>query len=223
MIEQKTTSSKMHASLLHATSTVLRCHLIGSITAAALILCIAWVWSISRIEVATIQYNGRDIDLRDAAALIENADQWRRLYTVNYQQSQGLDQRAESIALWLPRSVDWATTQHDIRSIGETAGISILSIKPGERHVGTRVGVVSASCDVHGTYASLCRFLSELSNRPQPIACSEIQLERTVHAAANHVDDATPRCRATLSLRIPFAAAGTPAQRLLPTETKNAS
>ena len=160
------------------------------------------------------------IDLNDAAALIENADQWRQLYTVNFRTSQAVDQRIRSIASWLPESVDWPSTENEIRSIGESAGLTFLTIKQGDRHVGTRVGVVSSTCDVQGSYGSLCRFLNELHARPQPIACSEIQLHRTVGDAESEAEKTAPPCRATLSLRIPFAASGTAAGSVLLPERK---
>jgi Tfp pilus assembly protein PilO len=169
-----------------------------------------------------VQHGEVVIDLNDAAALIENADQWRQLYTANFRTSQAVDQRVRSLATWLPESVDWPSTEKEIRSIGESAGLKFQAIKLGDRHVGTRVGVVSSSCDVQGSYSSLCRFLSALDQRPQPIACSEIKLHRTAGDAESETERTTPLCRATLSLRIPFAASGTAAGSLLRLERKDA-
>jgi Tfp pilus assembly protein PilO len=209
-------------SVMRYASTVLRSHILGSFTAIALIVCTAWVCSYNRVEVATIQFNGANIDLREASTLVENADQWRLLYTVNYQKTQTVDQRVDSIATWLPRSVDWSEAQDDIHSIAESVDLSIVAIKRGDDHVGTRVGVVLANCDVQGSYASLCRFLHALSHQPKPIACSEIRLQRVSNDATAELGLAKPQCRAALSLRIPFAASGTASGRLLPAETKNA-
>jgi hypothetical protein len=184
-------------------------------TAVALLACIGFVWSRSRIDAGSIEYGGALIDLADAATLIDNADQWRQLYTVNYRRSQAMDQHAASIADWLPTSVDWPNVENDIRLMGQSASLKVLSIKKGDRYVGTRVGVLSARCDVKGSYASLCRFLSGLSHRSLPMACSEIELQRTSETAEGDNAHPTPHCRATLSLRIPYAASGTAAGRLL--------
>lgn len=223
MIQRTITTRRMPAWLMRVTSTVTRCHLIGSITAAALIGCIALAWSQNRVDVATIQYDGKVIDIRDAASLIEHAGRWRQLYTINYLESQSIDRRVESIESWLPISVDWPNTQQEIQSIGAATGLSILSIKRGDQHIGTRVGVLAVSCEVQGTYGSLCRFLNELNDREHPIACSEIKLDRTMQVDSSRDDIALPRCKATVSLRIPFGAAGTAAQRLLSKGTKNAT
>ena len=105
-----------------------------------LVACIAWVWSRGTSEVSSITVNGIVIDLGDAAQLTKNADHWRRMYTVNYRQSQTLDARTESIAAWLPKSVDGDGIESQIRSIAESTGLTVLAVKQGDRHVGTRVG-----------------------------------------------------------------------------------
>jgi hypothetical protein len=202
--------------------TVIRCHMIGSTTAVALIVCTAWVCSLNQIKVATIEYEGMKIDLNDASTLIENADQWRRLYTANYEIKRAVDQHVEQISAWLPRSVDWSVTQSDIHLIAQAADVSILSLERGDDHAGTRVGVVLANCDAEGSYVSICRFLNSLGQLPNPIACSEIHLQRTKDETVGASGAKIPLCQATLYLRIPFAAGSTAAGRLLPAETKNA-
>lgn len=212
----------MPASLARMTSTVPRCHVIGCVTAVVLILGTAWIWSWNSNHADSIEYEGTVVDLNDAAALLENAEQWRQLYTVNYRQSRVVDDRSQSIASWLPTSVDWTKTENDIRLIADSTGLSILAIQSGDVHVGTRVGVVSSSCEVQGSYQALCRFLHELACRTQPIACSEIRLNRLV-GEDDELANGTPSCNVTLSLRIPFAAAGTAAEQLLQPEASDAS
>ncbi len=212
----------MPAGLASMTSTVPRCHVMGCATAVLLIIGIAWIWSWNSNRTASIEYEGTVVDLNDAAALLENADQWRQLYTVNYRQSQMVDKRAQSIASWLPKSVDWPKTENELRSIGDSTGLAILAIQRGEVHVGTRVGILSSSCEVHGSYHALCRFLHELASLPQPIACAQVQLNRLV-GDDDEPANGTPSCSATLSLRVPFAAASTAAERLLLPETSDAS
>jgi Tfp pilus assembly protein PilO len=197
------------------TSTVLRCHLLGSLSAVALIMCVSWVWSRSYNKVTTIQYEDAVIDLNEATALIENADQWRQLYTVNFDQSKAVDVRADAIKAWLPEACDWPNTETDIQTIGESAGLRIQSINQGAQHVGSRVGVIVVDCQVQGSYASLCRFLSALHQRPQPIACSEIELHRVNEDVAEAAQpQGTQQCQAKVSLRIPLAAAKSAAGQL---------
>lgn len=202
--------------------TVLRCHMIGSTTAVALIVCTAWVCSLNQVEVATVEYNGMTVDLNSASILIDNADQWRGLYTANYQDKHQVDDRVDQISRWLPRSVDWSATQSDIHSAAQSAEVSLLSLERGEEHSGTRIGVVLASCDAEGSYASICRFLQTLSDLPHPIVCSEIHLQRTKDEMVEASSGVVPLCQATLHLRIPFAAASSTAGRLLPAEANNA-
>lgn len=202
--------------------TVFRCHMIGSTAAVALIFCTAWVCSLNQFEVSTIEMGGASIDLIDASTLIENADQWRHLYTVNYQKKQLVDERVDQIGAWLPRSLDWSKTQTDIHFLAEAAGVSISSLTRGEDHTGTRVGVALASCDAEGSYAAICRFLFALNQHSTAIACSEIRLQRTKKERVEASGAVVPLCQATLYLRIPFAASDTPADPLLMAEANHA-
>jgi hypothetical protein len=220
---EKMSNRKTFGWFSRLTSTVTRCHLLGSITSIALIIFITWVWSRNQVHVTTIQVGDMVIDLNEATALNENADQWRQLYTVNFRRSQSVEERADLINAWLPQSVDWPNTEQDIRSIGDSVELTTLVIKRGKSHVGMRVGVVVATCEVEGSYQSLCRFLSELKDRPQPIACSEIKLQRLGESTNIESEGPSQPCKATLTLRIPFAAMGTAAGQLLPAETNHAS
>ncbi len=223
MIAQRTKRTQGFGLFPRMTSTVRRCHLMGAITTTALMLCIGWVWSRNQSGVAEIVCGGTVVNLGDARELIENADQWRQKYTVNYTASQDIDERVRSIFAWLPKTVDWSGVEQDIRSIGATTEITILTLEQGDQHVGKRVGVVTATCHLQGSYQSLCKFLNELSNQTHPIACSEITLQRVTADKGREPRTAETRCTARLSLRIPFAASGTAAGQLLSTETKNAS
>ena len=81
---------------------------------------------------------------------------------------------------------------------------------------------LAARCEVTGPYTSLCRFLSELTERGQPIACSEIALRRASDIDSRH-DRNTARCTATVSLRIPYAAGESAAGQLLSGEAPHDS
>ncbi len=223
MIVQDTTKTEDLGLFTRLTSTVNRCHMLGAIVATALMLGIGWVWSFNQSEVLQIECGGTVVNLDDARGLIENANQWRQQYTVGYTESQDIDKLVKSISMWLPKSVDWSTAERDIRSIGTTTEMTILAIEQGDHHVGKRVGIVTATCSVQGSFHSLCEFLNELSKRPHPIACSEITLHRLTADEKRDAGTAKTGCIATLSLRIPFAASGTAAGQLLSTENKNAS
>lgn len=204
------------------TSTVNRCHVLGAVAATALIVGIGWISSF-RSDVAEIDCGGTLVNLNDARALIENADQWRRQYTIEYTRSREVDKLANSISLWLPRAVDEQRVEQGVRAFGDQTETTILSYERGDQHIGKRVGVATATCTVQTTYRSLCEFLNALSQRPQPIACSEIRIHRVITDEGSVSQSTETTCTATLSLRIPFAGKGTAAGRLLAAETKNAS
>ncbi len=209
------------SSLAPMTSTVPRCHVLGATVSLALVVLIVWIGSQRRTDAATITQGETEIDINQAAALIQNADQWRQLYTENYRKSQAVAARIETIRQWLPQSVDWTTVEADIQSIGEANDLTITALKRGGDYKGKRVGVVSAKCDVTGSFASLARFLNGLTQRTQPIACSEIVLRRDP-TTKNNVDNPNASiCSVTLSLRIPYAAADTPAGELFALETSH--
>lgn len=223
MIAQPKNSTEDLGLFQRMTSTVNRCHIVGAITATTLIISIGWVLSRNQTEVLQIEIDGTVVNLADARELIDNANQWRQQYTADYTASQEVDELVEPISMWLPRSVDWLSTEQDIRSIATTTATKILAIDQAGQHVGARVGVVTATCTVEGSYQSLCAFLNALTQRPNPIACSEITLHRMAANEPGGPRRAETRCTATLSLRIPFAASGTAAGQLLAKETRNAS
>ncbi|MGI9473855.1 MAG: hypothetical protein ACR2NZ_20095 [Rubripirellula sp.] len=194
-----------------ASPTVARCHLMGGLLSVAVILCTTWVWSLSQSATATIQVGEELVNHQEAEALINNADQWRSIHDSSLKQSQELDTRCLKLSNWLPESIDWDSTRASLREIIDSAGVELLELNRGAESVGTRVGVVQATCKIEGTYSGICRVLDGIANRDQPIACSEINLHR-LPDAVEHED---VLCRATMVLRIPFAAKGSAAHQAL--------
>jgi Tfp pilus assembly protein PilO len=217
----KLQNNKFPAWLSNMTSTVVRCHLWGSLLSVALIMGIVWVGSLNDGLEQEVVAGGITIDLYDAALLIDNADQWWTIYAKNMQQKQALQARIEQVGAWLPRSCDWAIVEKNIRELAAVQGLKISAVQQGQRHVGIRVGVITVACEVTGSYESLCQFINQLSKQTHPIACSEIKLTCAPSDQTEGLHNAVS-CLASLTLRVPFAAKDSIADQLL-AEKNNAS
>ncbi|MFK8111801.1 MAG: hypothetical protein AB8B91_06350 [Rubripirellula sp.] len=204
--------------LVGLTATSMRCHVLGATLTTLLILATAWVWSWN--------YSMNDADssgvteLSDAISLINDAEQWRQQYTENYEHSGLIDARVASIGNWLPRQLEWSEMEAAVRSSIKQSGLQMRSIQQGKRHVGLRVGVITARCEVEGSYESLCRFLNDISTEKYTIHCSELAVAR---AEANKDQPSMSHCQGSITLRMPFAASTSTAGKLLPSEEPNAS
>jgi hypothetical protein len=194
-----------------ASPTVASCHLIGGLLSIAVILCTAWIWSLSRHTDTAIQVGDQVVTLQEAETLINNAEQWRSIHTSCLQKANEIQDRSQLIADWLPESIEWDATQAALESIIRNADVELLSLERGAESIGTRVGVIQATCEIEGSYIGICRVLNGIVNCDQPIACSEIKLHRLRDADVS----GPTTCRAKLVFRIPFAAKGSAANQVL--------
>ncbi|MGB0595760.1 MAG: hypothetical protein ACPGLY_03545 [Rubripirellula sp.] len=199
--------------------TVPRCHALGASTSIALILAIAWVWFLGHASVASVRCGTDEIDLGEAITLLENQGQWFELSKTGFEEQDRLDLRSKTIAAWLPAAVDFKSVEGALLALGEESQLHLFSIQEGDRQVGQRVAVLNVSCFVQGSFTALCRFLHRLPTLSQPIDCSELKLVREVRTtdSADGSKEALENqpCRATLVLRIPYAASGTAAWNLM--------
>lgn len=202
---------------------VMTLHLAGISISALLIIAIAWTGSKNGSGTNDFEYEGTFLDMDDAETLIENADQWRQLYAINYRRSKDVEERCRAINAWLPASVDWNATHPLLLRLGQKHDLTISQVQQGERHCGTRVAVVTATCVIRGSFASLCHFLHDLSHQENPIACSEIQLQRVFGSDVQFSELKTPQCTATVTLRIPYSHLDSAAGKIVSKETQHAT
>ena len=205
--------------LVFLISTVPGCHALGASLSIGLILVTAWVWFLGHASVATVNCGNDEIDLGEAITLIENQDQWRELSRASFEEQEHLDLRSDTITEWLQGTVEFKSVENALLALGEDVQLHLFSIQQGELQVGQRVAVLTVSCEAQGSFTALCRFLHHLPLLSQPIACSELKLQREegdsdFSADLQEIVDDQP-CRATLILRIPYAAAGTASWSLL--------
>lgn len=203
--------------LAKMTATIGRCHLLGAMGTTAVLLLTVWVWSWNFRVTEQVANGESNVNLQDAIRLIENADRLRQEYTATYHRSQRIDEQIQQIQSWLPKQLDWSTTETRVRQEAESRGLVVRNLRMQKKHVGSRVGIVAASLEVAGTYDSVCSLLAQFSEGEFPIACSELNLVRTQSStsAANII--------ATIALRIPFASQGSTAGKLIKPEGSHAS
>lgn len=199
-------------------ASALRCHLFGAVVTLAMAGALAWVVTRGDTFWKTLLPPDPEIDLVDAVALVDQHERWQSREVAAKQKRRNLGARVRAIRGWLPEAVDWEVVRQDFESMADAADVSILDLDPGESQIGGRVGVLQVTCRLRGDYASFCRLLHQLAHQDQPIWCHEIRLERAPASPAEGTVVPGKPCLATLSLRIPYAAAGTAAGKLLQEE-----
>ena len=204
----------------HLLSSAVRCHLIGAAVSVALLAAIVFVWSQRNTVETEFEHGDAVVDVAQAARLMQNADSLRQKNAAAFQEAKVIDDRVALIEQWLSPADDWDDAHDDLKAIAETSGIEIVEFDEGRRHVGTRVGIVTATCRIEGSYVGICKFLVAITQADRPIACSEIELQRVPTKSSDRA--AQSPCSVTLSLRLPFAAAGSVAANLLPPVTTDA-
>lgn len=195
-----------------------RCHLLGAAVTVAMAIVFGWVFTRGDAFWKTLLPPDPQIGLVEAAALVDQQVQWQQRETAVKLRRKNVRARVGTIRAWLPESADWETIQQDFEAIAAAADVSVLDLDQGDAQVGARMGVLQATCRLRGAYPGFCRLLHQLARRDQPIWCHEIRLQRApVSPAEGAVVPGKPYL-ATLSLRIPYAAAGTAAGKLLQEE-----
>ena len=197
-------------------TSAVRCHLVGA--AVTLTLAGATGWVVTRGDAfwKTLLPSDPTIGLAEAASLIEQQPRWEKREAALRQRRADALARAEVIRRWLPASVDsMVAAREDLETLIGESDLSLLDLEQGDPQQGGRLGVVPVTCRVRGTYPAICQLLKSLATRPQPAWCSGIRIERAPTSPADGAVVPGEPCLATLSLRLPFAAPGTAAGRLL--------
>ncbi len=229
----------------HPFQSVITCHVVGATLTGLLLAATGWVWVNRNNVVVEINSDGQSINYHEAAAMLANAPQWRQTYAQAFDEASQLEQRVEAIDRWLPKSLDWEDTTDAIRKIALSHHVDVVAIGDPVEHVGTRVGVAATTCQLEGSYGDLCRLVVALGDSDLAVACSEMSLERLSpeeQVGLNERRKSNERqkpdgqflanrrsrkpqttCSLTLSLRLPYAADGSVAGRLLPKESSDAS
>ncbi|QDT06684.1 hypothetical protein K227x_51000 [Rubripirellula lacrimiformis] len=206
--------------------TNMRCHLLGSVIVMVLVVMTWWMAKMDLRSTTTTQIGQSEIDLIEAAEVVRSADQLRQRHAAIAGQHRQVRSAASSLILQVPESVGWQDVQTRLVRLSQENSLFLVHAIKGETHVGGRVGVITGRCEVRGVYADLCRFLSQLSEAsptgpPLMIGASEIDITRDIHSVD---DQGRHECTALLKIRVPYAAAGTSAEKLgRSTKTKSAS
>ncbi len=195
-------------------ATPFRCHAICSTIAALLLIAIGWIWihpewlaSDPNCPPELQQENVQLISMRD-----QLMNDYHRADQINKRQRANI----RDIQAWLPERQPWDQIRSSVQSVAIQSHVQLVALDRGKTHAGTRVSVQEALCEVHGSYSHLCQFLKRLSELPSPFWCGEIRMVRKQDLAReSSMGDATPRCLATLTIRVPFAGKGTIAKKLL--------
>ena len=136
------------------------------------------------------------LSIEEAQRLVQNSSQWTNEWQQEKEREQSLQQAAVKAISWLPREFDWQHTMSELQRLAESAELQIVEIRPGEEYPGSRVAVRTATLQIEGSYASVCRFLDGLTKLEHPLWASEL----TIQSGAE--DDPLA---AVIHLRIPVA------------------
>ncbi len=197
-------------------SSATRCHVCGAILSLLLISATAWIWSHADEFAEDDQFSPQQIGA--ASQLVADADALRKKHAETVLTANQIKSRIDAIRAWLPPETSWEQASQRIRDAAQSANVQLSSIDKGKQHIGDRIGVQAVECELQGSYADICRLLSELACTEQPIWCDSIRIQRT----APVLQDAS-ECSALISLRIPFASSGTIAAKLLGSEVHDAT
>ena len=194
----------------------IRCHLLGGALSLICLLGIAWMWVNADAFARDDRYAPKQIE--EAIHLIADADNLGNKYASQVRLWEQNERRRAAIQGWLPRSIDWETTSQRIDEIAKDAQVQLMSIDKGEQQAGQRIGIQQVTCEIHGSYVGLCRFLDQLCRDPRPMWCDSVRIQR----APPDLDEPF-ECAASISLRVPLAAEGTIAAKLLQSEDPDAT
>tara|TARA_R110002049_G_scaffold27321_3_gene94420 strand:+ start:58676 stop:59395 length:720 start_codon:yes stop_codon:yes gene_type:complete len=199
-----------------------RIRLFGVLVCVGLIAATAWVWLHPEVVVGSDRVDRAK--MADAIELLEQAADWRADYVACTNERDALQRRIETISRWLPQSVDWTQVNDQVRRAGFDTRVEVVQLRQLENHVGERVGVLIAECQVKGRFNSIYEFIHRIStaqdytasdNDPGstaahlPVWCQSVRLQRVPD-----VVDGEVQCVATVMMRVPYAAEGTAAARL---------
>lgn len=190
-------------------STPSRCHVVGGVIACSLIVASVWMSAKGR-EVFRDRKHSQ-YKITESTQLISQASSLRSEHELELNLSKRYETELAEIRQWLPESVDWKTSKQTIKELAEKSGAQILSVERKSSHLGSRVHVLSAKCEMNGTYSQICKFIHSLTESSEPVWCDSVQLKRNERVSK---PGEAIRCDATLTLRMPFVGDNTAAEKL---------
>lgn len=186
----------------------IRTHAIGA--TACLLVCTAIVHVYRFDSLSETSEFSSGVCVEEAIELLRSADDWRSVHHEKSLANEKLKSIIDSLASWIPETVDSDELHAKLESLSETNGLKLVSFEYQHCVVGSRVGVAVYTCHLRGSFSSIGRTLDGLTKMEQPISCDRISLG---HGA--ETDSSNIICDAVISLRCPYAAEGTLAFRLM--------
>ncbi|QDT10006.1 hypothetical protein [Planctomycetes bacterium K23_9] len=195
---------------------VVGCHVMSACVAACLAIATAWVWQNSYWFAGDKLHSQEQI--HDAIELISQSAEIRQQHAAAKLETAARSDDAAEIRHWLPLSVDWDKQKRFLVQLAQQTDVELVDVEKKQVHVGMRVGTVTSTCQINGTFDQICQFLSQLPRASTPIWCDGVKLKRS-REKANQPN----RCQATLSLRSPFTGQKTIAEKIISLELPNAT
>ncbi|MDM4016569.1 hypothetical protein [Roseiconus lacunae] len=187
-----------------------RCHLVGA-TAMSLLMAVSVVCWASPESLLPQRHHSVD-EIHRATRLISQARQHRESLKLAKADFADVAARADAIRQWLPEEIDWQQRRQSLRRLASEYDLQWFRLDPGTFETRDRVGIWKAKIELHGSFPNVTRFICRLHQMPHPIWCDETRIQRSPPSAFER-DQET--CSVFLSIRIPVAASGTIAGKLL--------
>ncbi len=117
------------------------------------------------------------LPIEEAERLVANAKMWSEELAQVQALNAKLRNDAVAVIAWVPLQFDWQRTMKDVQSLAESRDLILVEIRPGDEFDGSRVAIHTATCQLEGTYESVCQFLDGLAKLEYPIWASELSLD----------------------------------------------
>ncbi len=185
-----------------------RTHIFGAI--ACLFVCAAIVHVYRFDSMGNSSEFSSGVSVEEAIEVLRHADEWQNVYREKTLENEQLNVSIESLASWIPESVDSNEVRIKLESLTDTNGLELVEFTYQHSVVGSRVGVAVYTCHLRGSFSSIGRMLDELARMDHPISCNRLLLNHRTESVSS-----TMTCDAVISLRCPYAAEGTLAFQLM--------
>lgn len=186
-----------------------RCHAVSGSIACALIALTTWMYlkgdSIFQDDTHS------SFKIAESVRLVSESSDLQTQHQKELMFAERNEREVAGIREWLPTKVDWKESKQAIKQLGKASGVQLFSVERKADHTGYRVNVISAKCEMNGTYEQICQFIHSLTNATTPIWCDSIDLKR--NESVSEPGEAI-RCDAMLTLRLPYVGVDTAADKL---------
>ncbi len=145
----------------------------------------------------------------EAAKVLNQAEYWNEALAQATQIHRQQIEQIETLATWLPTEVSFEELTNRLHESATTFNVNLLSVDQGNQIAGARVGVITCTAIIQGSFAAICEWMESLSGESQPLWCDAIHL-----SPHNGGTNAANACEATITLRAPQSSGGTLSERL---------